>query len=344
MTIDPATLGDDRVAVLTLRFRAGRVPSAFWWRVQVHAGDRVPHLGGGGQATPTQGGETEDALFQRVPPRPERERFTLKLRCDPRLVIIDHGRADTLRYSMIPIGPNRVRVLGVRHRVSGFEEGIVVRRRTSANGISTRIDVRSTEVHDRDPRGQLLHITVEVRARVNGKLRTFDARCRAHVLHTERVAPPVPPPEELTPSGGGSAGEPADPATARCGGDFVNESTEHTGGGIVLVRCDGIDIKTVSISAGGQDQRMLAWPEDTCEPVLEGRALHCTYTGPNRGTRLVIDYSTNAPFASMRLHILAGGRGRAGTTIVLRQDWFIARDGVRCRQSIPRADECTLPA
>lgn len=115
--LDPESLGPARIGTVTLRFRAGRVPAQFWWRLQVHAGAPVPHAGGGGQGTPTEGGETEDYFFDRLP----QESGRLRLRCEESFFYVPHGRTTALTFGLM--GSFAFKVLTVSHQLAGETEG-----------------------------------------------------------------------------------------------------------------------------------------------------------------------------------------------------------------------------
>lgn len=82
--IDRGTLGGANANVLAIRFRAGRVPKEFWWRVQVHTGAPASHGAGAGLAS--GGGETEDSLYSAAALAPK-----LGLKCQGR--VFRHGKS-----------------------------------------------------------------------------------------------------------------------------------------------------------------------------------------------------------------------------------------------------------
>lgn len=342
LEIDPATLGDDRVAVVTLRFRAGQVPSQFWWRVQVHSGAPAPHKAGAGEG-PTSGGETEDLFFNRLPP-PDEDR--IRVRCDQIRGTIPHGGTYTADFTLVGVAGQRVSITRVSHSVFGWGAGIELRR----FGVGDRhwwVKARSTRKHDRKPPIQPVGINLDIEALVNGRKRTFSGACGFLVVHSEPVAPPLQPPAVTTPAFGVVIDpDRPNPATAGCRLRFEPEGftpgAVGATGGIVSAQCDAVGIKSISVYAGSGSQKIASFVSlNTCATTLAGRALRCTYVDDNRGFRVAFSYRTALPFGSTRVHVLAGGStGGTGTSIVLLQDFFFPREGMTCRQPVPPAATC----
>ncbi len=352
MAIEPASLGEDRIALVTLRFRAGRVPRQFWWRVQVHSGPAVPHMGGGGQGVATSGGETEDWLYTRSAPRREGR---VTLRCVLPFSIIDHTMVRGFLFRLEGVEDARISVRDVRYRLAGEAEGLVLADLSRSSYVKGEyrwpFEVQSTEQHERDPFLQSAYVRLEVDVLINGRRREFQRRCYFAVAHAERIAPPVPPPDVLTPVIGVRIDpDRPDPVKAKCAARFTPSSAGGPPGGTVLARCIRIDVKTISIATSRQ---FTFWDVGTkpCEldtepnsdPAKPPRhlALRCFPEPGNKARNQSVGFATDQPFVRLRLHLLAGGRGRVGNTIVLLQDFFISRDGIRCSQTIPRAFGCT---
>ena len=352
MAIDPASLGEDRIALVTLRFRAGRVPRQFWWRVQLHSGQPVPHMGSGGQDVATRGGETEDWFYTRRAPRREGR---VTLRCVLLFSIVEHGRQRGFLFRLEGVEDARISVRDVRYRLAGEPEGLVLRDLRPADFVKGEhrwpFEVQSTEQHERAPFLQSAYVRLEVDVLINGRRREFRTRCYFAVAHAERIQPPVPPPDVLTPAVGVAIDpDRPDPVKAKCAARFTPRSAGGPPGGTVLARCITIDVKKISIATSRQ---FTFWDGGTkpCELVTEPDsdpkkpprhlALHCFPERGNKARNQSVGFATSEPFVRLRLHLLAGGRGRAGNTIVLLQDFFISSDGVRCSQTIPRAFGCT---
>lgn len=341
MRLDPASFGDDRIAMLTLRFRAGRVPNQFWWRVQVHSGEPVPHLGSGGQTTPTRGGETEDWFFNRLPPR--RAPSPL-LRCSPLYQVIPHGGSSTVYFKFVRVGDAHIGVLRVQHSDRGPVDGTGIRRRTVRPDQEWAVELRSEARHRRDPRKQEIGIRLDVDALVNGRKRDFWDSCRVVFFHVVRVTPPVKPPQELKPVQRGV--EKVTPESARCRARFAPLFTFAT----VEVRCNGAHARTVSVRVDRAITRYTVrgttWP-GSCG--LRNNNLHwyCHFRPNNKGRVIAIDYDVANTYsenvATVNIEVLAGGSDTTpgGTTFVLRQFWSIDRNRqISCRQSIPSSADC----
>jgi hypothetical protein len=326
--IDPASLGDDKVALVTLRFRAGRVPKQFWWRVQLHAGSPVPHSGGGGQSTPTRGGETEDWFFTRRAPTEH-----IDLSCTPALAPTVHGKGRVLLFYFTGATPTtRLFVREIKHELLGATGGLVSDRLEVTPDREWTVKVTSTQQHVRVPPNQMASVRVRIEALLNGRVRKFGERCFVKVMHTERVRLPFEPPGVL---GGVRFSPLADPNTARCSASYVHAPDRP--GGDARARCDGIGAKTLTLFAGGQNMDNWA-PDPPCRALFNPNSLRCTFENPRRGKVLAAGFEVSNPFTRLTLHVLAGGRGLEGNTIVLRQDYFIRSDGTRCSQTIPRTE------
>lgn len=203
--------------------------------------------------------------------------------------------------------------------------------------------IRSTE-HEREPRLQTFHLDVTARATWRGGAVILRASCPIFVTHAPRI------PSETAHQGQlGSArisvavvnpNQPT-PESARCRARFVpigfTPGMVGAAGGTVDVRCDGTDVKLVTL---GVLPKIASFSSaGRCE---SGSALRCYFRGPNKGRAVRVEVRTEQPFASQRLHVLAGGTGEGGTAIVLLQDFFFQREGMVCRQQIPRADKCAV--
>ncbi|MEX2644680.1 MAG: hypothetical protein WD249_00290 [Gaiellaceae bacterium] len=138
-----------------------------------------------------------------------------------------------------------------------------------------------------------------------------------------------------------------DPATARCAARFDFGTSRLT------VRCDGADVKSSSAATGGpvvSDVR----PADSVSAALSRRcearpvsgsgvtAARCLWNAGNRGKLLSFQFAHDRALGAVTIHVLAGGSGEEGTTIVLRQTWR-PLEGFLCQQSIPQAESCATP-
>lgn len=343
--IDPASLGPERTAVLTLRFRAGRVPSQFWWRLQVHAGDPVPHAGGGGQGTPTSGGETEDLFFNRLLPLRQPQ---VALSCTTGAGVIPHGRTHHATFQLVGGYGARVAVSKATATISGFREGVSFDRSVFPPRRWV-VSVQSTREHERDPVVQTVSVRLRVEFFVNGRSQSGTATCSVAIVHAKHVAPPFQPPpiEEPVKKGAIDPIRP-DPVAAACRSSFTpagyTPGSLGAQGGTVEVRCDGVDVKSMSVHAGSTGQKIASFSSSTgqCTPIspsggVENGALQCVFRGPNKGRVIGFTYTTDRAFASAPINVLAGGSRLAttGTTFVLRQTFHFLREGILCRQSVP---------
>lgn len=333
--VDPAA----KVAVLELRFRAGRVPDEFWWRVEAHMGAPAPHAGGGGQRITTPG-ETEDRLYSR--PRvvaAQRVGFT----CAPAAGATRHGSFQQVNSWLTGTAGRAVSVAKAEATLLGDKDGVELRR----NGANwTSVIVRSLKQHDRTPVSQTVRVQFDVTAAIEGRLVDFTKTCGVTIWHSARIFPPPSrQPVRIAAPSVGVAIDPARPTpeSARCRASFVSPKPRSYG---IRFRCDGVDVKSVSFSAGSHDERVTGFNPNagsTCRTELAGTAGRCVYSRPTKGVLLGFGFATDKPLASNRINILAGGHsaGGTGTTIVLLQDWFVFPDGhLECRQQVPRADAC----
>lgn len=331
--IDRATLRGAPVDAITIRFRAGSVPKEFWWRVQVHVGAPAPHQAGAGSAA--AGGEIEDYLFPVASAAP-----ALSLSC--KLGVAQHGLSrghwPSFYWSLVK-APRGARLKLSHVRALGPTDGLKLFWGTHLDYVDVMVQAKE---HVREPRVQIIH--VEVTSRVNWPGGTGIARgaCPIVIRHA-----PLIPSETGHQSQFGSSrvsvavinpNQPT-PESARCRARFVaigfTPGAVGAAGGTVDVRCDGTDVKLVTL---GVLPKIASFSSaGRCET---GSGLRCYFRGPNKGRAVRVTVRTDQPFASQRLHVLAGGTGEGGTAIVLLQDFFFQREGLVCRQQIPRADTC----
>jgi hypothetical protein len=345
--LDLSKLGEGGVGVVTLRFRAGKVPRQFWWRVQIQQGSTpVPHSAGGGQTAPTVG-ETEDWLYGRTPAS------SPSLLCSPALAIMAHGGVHDIDFRLVGTSPD-LRLLGWGIGVTGAADGIITRWRAIPNG--RRIRVVSTKRHDRKPVMQAFRLYVVVDAKVDGRRRTgaFRTGCNVTVVHGGGpIFPPFEPPKQLTPA---ITAPPVrvvvnpdkpNPQAARCGGQVSDRLAYFS----VRVVCKGVDVKSTSIHYSTEPATQWAGPGEAagarwlqrCGPYPGLTGFKCWWRAGN--ARSVLEHRVEPPATgqtTITLHVLAGGRSETGTVIVLRQVWY-ARGGGQfiCTQSVPYAKPCS---
>lgn len=359
MQIDPASLGADRIALLTLRFRAGQVPDQFWWRVQVHSGDPVPHVGSGGQASPSGGGETEDRLFSRIP-RVGSPPVSVECRVGgipANFTTSPHGDSPTFVLRFVGRGGAtlnpRVRLSArrMRYRVSGELDGIVVLRRRDLE-VPHRIwvlQLKKTLVHERElGEKQSVRIEFHVEALLNGRRKNYSAPCSVvlyHIVH--KKGPPPPPPKTYKPAPRAGFAPKIDPVKAACRARFVPAGAAAT----VDVRCNGAHVRTISVSTSRVITRYTVrgttWP-GKCGLQRDDTLWYCNFRPNNKGQIIGIDYEVDITYSqgapSALISVLAGGSETTpgGNTIVLRQLWVLDRNGsrLRCQQSIPSKGDC----
>ena len=205
------------------------------------------------------------------------------------------------------------------------------------------VQVQATE-HVREPRIQMIHVEVSSRVNWPGGTGVASAACPIVIRHAPRIPSETGHQGQLRPSRVSVAvinpNQPT-PESARCRARFVpigfTPGMVGAAGGTVDVRCDGTDVKLVSLGVLPKIGSFAS--AGRCET---GSALRCYVRGPNKGRSVRVTVRTDEPFASQRLHVLAGGFGEGGTAIVLLQDFFFQREGLVCRQQIPRADKCAM--
>jgi len=345
--IDPALLGEARIGVVTLRFRAGKVPRQFWWRVQIHHGPALaPHRAGGGQAVPTAG-ETEDWLNGRAP------KTAPSLVCSPAHAIFTHGGMHDIDFRLLGKTPD-LGILRSRIGTTGDTDGVVGRRPVIPDG--WRIRVVSTRRHNRKPIVQSFRVFMHVDARVDGRWRlaAFRTGCNVTIVHgAGPIFPPFQPPKKLGPAITiptirvvVNPDRPT-PEQARCGG-HVSDALAYFS---IRVVCKGVDVKSTTIHYSTEPARRWAGPGAAtgarwlkrCGPYPGLTGFKCWWRAANASS--VLEHRAVPPASGqtvITLHVLAGGRGDTGTAIVLRQVWY-ARGGGQftCLQSVPRARACT---
>ncbi len=341
--VDPASL-EDGVGVVTLRFRAGKVPRQYWWRAQVHQGSAAPHRGGGGQAAPTPG-ETEDRLHGRVP------KAAQSLVCAPEHAIMTHGGVHDIDFRLLGRTPD-LGILRSRGGLRGETDGVRVRRPAIPDG--WRVRIVSTARHDRKPIAQSFQLDFVVDARINGKprLNAFRTACRVTIVHGAPIFPPFTPPRQLRPAVTVPTvrvvvnPDRPTPQQAKCGARVSD--------GLAYFRvetvCRGVDVKSLSIHyatepakrwSGGDQVAGGRWL-DRCGPSPGLTGFRCWWTAGN--ARRVLEVRVVPPAGGqtrITLHVLAGGYNETGTAIVLRQVWY-ARGGGQfiCIQTDPPAKTC----
>lgn len=320
------------IAVLELRFRAGRVPDDFWWRVEVHMGAPAPHAAGGGQGV-TRPGETEDRLFSRSRAvAAQRVGYT----CAPAAGATLHGSFQQVNSWLTGTAGRSVAIAKADATLFGDKDGVELRRN---GGAWTSVIVRSTKQHDRKPVAQTVRVQFDVTAAVEGRLVDFRKTCEVTIWHSARIFPP--PVEQgdkrpaVTMPAVGGAVDPIrpDPAKAGCRADVAQAGTNAT----VAFRCDGLSPKSVTgVGSRGKVTRVRGAPAE-CQ--FRERDAHCRIPPGYRGRTARLEFLVDAPWPRFTLYLTAGGVGDLGTTHVLRQDWWFLPDGtVRCSQVIPRAE------
>ncbi|MGH3072394.1 MAG: hypothetical protein ACRDNB_09030 [Gaiellaceae bacterium] len=345
--IDPATLGASRIGVVAIRFRAGKVPAQFWWRVQVHQGATVPHRAGGGQPVATRG-ETEDWLYGRP-------RKTVQLSCRTGLLsIFTHGGSTDVDFALGGISGHDVRVLNVAHAGRGDLDGIALTRTDPVPNV-WRVRVKSTKKHARDNPVQSVQVDLEVQALVDETVRTYKRTCGVAVAHTQRIVPPYEPPRNTKPAitvpsvGVAINPDKPTPQSARCAAS-VSDGLAYFR---VLTVCRGVDIKSTSTWYSTEPVHAWNgsredWPRtllNRCDERFTGtNALKCYWKGGNKGR--VLDLRVETPTGGrtrIQIVVLAGGHGEGGTAIVFQQTWYALGGGeFRCLQTVPRAESCIL--
>lgn len=334
--VDRASFGAARVGSVRIRFRAGRVPKEYWWRVQVHVGAPAPNGGGAGVAS--AGGETEDYLHS----HPERA-AQVGLKCH--WAFVDHGpthngRAIVLHYDLVTPWAStldvRIKPSSVIRRLTGPNDGI----RLGLAKHLTFVDVsfRSTK-HVRKQRIQVVQIEVELRAVWTGGDAVVRAKCPVFVRHGPPNVATTANQDEQGGAGAAAAVDPIrpDPAQAGCRADFIRFDLRAE----ISARCDGIDPKLLTVAPGTglittlRSNRGLG----SCGWSPSRRAMSCLFPKSARGQAGHLSVLVDKPFVRITIFITAGGYTERGTTHVLRQDWWRRDDGVYlCSQTIPRTD------
>ena len=343
--LDRSTLDASGVGVVRLRFRAGRVPSEYWWRLQVHAGSPAPHAAGGRTTGP---GEVEDFRegATEVPGEPE-------LIC--RRVYVPHGLKRP--GSTGPPGMDfwlsapglgaRIKRGAVVVRLTGDTEGIRLGRYYHLDFVE--VVFRSTE-HTRKQVVQRARIEVEARVVWPGGNAVVRARCPLYIAHSKPVARPYRRPKVTTPALRVviNPDQPT-PESARCAAS-VSDGLAYFR---VRTVCRGVDIKSTSTWYATEPVRVWDgsredWPRtslDRCQARFTGtNALKCYWQGGNRGR--VLELRVEPPTGGrtrLQIFILAGGHGEGGTAVVFQQTWYALGGGqFKCLQTVPRAESCIL--
>ncbi len=329
--VDRAKLGGD-VDVLAIRFRAGRVPEEFWWRVQVHVGTPAPHQAGAGVAS--AGGEIEDYLFSAADTAP-----ALRLNCPGR--VISHGKSFSHKswpfvFLNLAAPPgSRALVKRVHVRALGETDGVKVYGMARFNAVE--VEMRATE-HEREPRLQSFHLDVTASVQWRGGKSVVRGSCRIVVRHAPRIPSETGHQGQRGPARVSIAVDPIrpDPAQAGCSADFFLDPV----GARVAVRCQGIDPKllTVATTAGIASLRGTA-STGNCSFSSDRKWVSCVVPKGRKG-KLVgyLVIGTDRPVANSTIFITAGGYNERGTTHVLRQNWWVTDRGYLCSQTIPRVE------
>jgi hypothetical protein len=207
-----------------------------------------------------------------------------------------------------------------------------------------------TRKHSRKEVLQRARIEVVARAVWPGGNAIVRARCPLYVFHSKPLVRPYRAPRVTTPAVRVVLNpDKPTPQSARCAASVSD--------GMVFFRvrtvCRGADIKSTSVWYALEPVREWAgsredWPRVSlrrCEGRFTGtNALKCYWQGGNKGR--VLDLRVDPPSGPTRLQIvvLAGGHGEGGTAIVFEQTWYSRGGGdLRCLQTVPRAEACTLP-
>jgi hypothetical protein len=343
--IDPAPLGEGRIGVVTLRFRAGKVPRQFWWRAQIYQGvTLVPHRGG--QAVPAGGGETEDWLYGHAP---EPQAFF----CSPARAIMAHGGVHDVDFRLLGKSPD-LGVLRTRLQVVGEADGVIVRRPAIPDG--WRLRIVSTRHHDRKPLIQSFRISLVVDthyASPRPRQATFRAGCNVTIVHgSGPIFPPFQTAKKLTPATPSVrvAINPYSPTPelAMCGASISDGLAYFS----VRTICRGVEIKATSVWFSTEKVRhWTAFPSEwsahwlkRCGGYPSSNVLRCWWNPPNVGR--ILEHRVFAPAGGGQplivVHVHAGGTGEDGTASVLVQNWRSLGGGeFRCSQSVPPAKSCT---
>jgi hypothetical protein len=340
--VDRAALGGSGIGVVRLRFRAGRMPSEFWWRLQVHAGAPAPHAAGAGT---TGAGEIED--FREgatdVPGEPE-------LTC--RRMLLPHGRVPpggggppSMDFYLVAPGLGaRISRPSVVVRLTGETDGI--RLATYRHADFVEVVIGSTQ-HTRKQVLQRARIEVVARAVWPGGNAIVRARCPLYVIHSKAVARPYRAARITTPAVRVVVDpDKPTPQSARCAARMDD--------GLVYFRvrtvCRGADVKSTSVWSSVEPVGVWSgeWPRpflDRCTPRFTGtNALKCYWKPGNKGRLLELRVNTKSTErARYQVVVLAGGHGEGGTAIVFEQTWYALGGGqFRCLQTVPRAASCIL--
>ena len=330
--VDPAA----KVAVLVLRFRAGRVPDELWWRVQVHMGARAPHAAGGGQRVTTPG-ETEDRLYSR--PRAvaaQRVGFT----CAPAEGATIHGSFQQVNAWLTGTAGRAVSVVTADATLLGEKDGVALR----PNGASKlSVIVQSLQEHNRPRVAQLVRVQFDVTAAVEGRLVEFRKTCEVTIWHARRLFPPPveqgnkQPPVSVPTVGGAVDPIRPDPAKAGCRADVAFRPRFFK----VWFRCDGLSPKSISGASTSKVSAVVdvvGFVEGLCE--FSGRGANCIIPPGWRGKPGVVEFHTDGEPGRIRIWLTAGGVTEGGTTHVLQQDWLLhpKTGNLLCSQAIPRVD------
>ncbi len=328
--VDRTKLGGD-VDVLAIRFRAGRVPEEFWWRVQVHVGTPAPHEAGAGVVS--AGGETEDYLFSAAETAPE-----LRLICQGS--VIPHGRYGHGGWPYVTLHIVAPRGSGARltraHvRALGETDGVKVYWKRFFTHVE--VELRATE-HEREPLLQRFHLDVSASVQWRGGKAVARGSCPIVVRHAPGIPSETAHQGQRGPARVSIAVDPIrpDPAQAGCSADFFSDPA----GARVGVRCQGIDPKllTVATTAGIASLGGTAGT-GSCSFGSDRHWVSCVVPKGRQG-KLVgyLVIGTDRRVGGITIFVTAGGYSERGTTHVLRQDWWVTDRGYLCSQTVPRVE------
>ena len=339
--VDRSVVGANGVALLQLRFRAGRA-AEFWWRVTVHTGSPAPHAAG---ARVVGVGEVED---HRVGPTgaPGNGRLIC------RGILVAHGPRPNGPVSMdfdvdVPGHDERIGKGSLVVRLMGDTDGMRVSPVRHTDFVE--VTIRTTK-HTRRRIFQQAAIEVELRAVWPGGSVVLRARCPVVVVHSTTVIRAYRRPNVTVPAAR-VAINPNNPTpqTARCAAR-MDDGLDYFR---VLTICRGADIKSTSVWMSKEPVSVWQgpsadWPRTflkRCQPRFTGtNALKCYWNGGNKGLNLELRVNTpSTPGARFQVFILAGGHGEGGTAVVFEQTWYSLGGGeFRCLQTVPYATSCIL--
>lgn len=295
-----------RVRAFSFRFTGGLHSGEFWFRTTLTLGQKLPidaaSRSGGATAKPFAYGETEDYLYRRSPNEPPPPEFEdesgegekgkegkgegkepkgqgpFRVGCVPNPVVVEHGRARTVRFLIRDGGKGLI----FGRRLSPREPGgnrVRVTRHSDQRGVPQGF-FRGSGFHfqsrHRDARHDPIETHVVRFSFVRGKFKQV-LRCMVIVIHNKIVKPKKPHRPAAVAPAPPAAGPPPPPPQAPSvqGQGLYQQNTEFPQNFNVVVQFDQ-DVEGFVIKLKGGPPPDISTPGVTCQKGVDGQSVHCT--------------------------------------------------------------------